>query len=172
MSSTQMFLTISAFMLFGIVQINMQRKTLESAVIMDGNTVMQTAIGIARSISDEIQQRKFDNANATKILVYKKDLTAIGAGYGEVYPNLNDIDDFNNVTFTSPAAGASSTVLARTPRCLHGTTGYSVNVRVAYVNPTSPSTTTTSYTFAKRVTVTVTNTAANYSLTTSFIAAY
>lgn len=159
-------------MLFGIVQINMQRKTLESAVIMDGNTVMQTGIGIARAITDEIQQRKFDAANTTKILVYKKDLTAIGAGTGEVYPNLNDIDDFHNVTFTSPAPGATSTTLARTPKCLVGTTGYTVNVRVAYMNFTSPSITTTSYTFAKRVTVTVTNTAANYSLTTSFIAAY
>ena len=167
-----MFLTISAFLLFGIVQINLQRTALESAVSMDGNTVMQTGIGIARAITDEIQQRKFDAANTTKILVYKKDLTAIGAGTGEVYPNLNDIDDFHNVTFTSPAPGASSTVLSRTPRCLHGTSGYRVNIRVAYVNPASPNTTTTSYTFAKRVTVTVTNTSADYALTTTFIAAY
>jgi len=171
MNTGQMALVIGAFMLFGVVSSNFQRVQFDSANIMGSNSTMQTAITIGRSIIDEISQKPFDACmvNTTKKVFRLTDLTSCGSGTGEYYPNLNDVDDFDRNTFSSPAPGSTPSNI---PRCLWGTEGYTVGIRVQYVVQTSPETTSTSYTWAKRITVTITSEYSEYPLTMSHVVTY
>ena len=169
MSTGQMALVIGALMLFGIVKSNFQSAVIHNTDIIGSNREMQNAITISRGIFDEIQRRAYDVACVNKKVVRLSDLSSIGPASGEYYPAFNDVDDFNGSVFISPAPGAN---LNATPRALRSTEGFTVRVRVDYVDPNNPETVTVSRTWAKRVTITVTNEYSRYSLTQRYIAAY
>jgi hypothetical protein len=164
-----MMLVIGAFMIFGIVRMNFQSTSLESEQFMESNTYIQQSTTIARALMDEIQQYKFDAVLNWKRIAYPADLTSCGKGSGEVYPTWNDMDDFHNAVFVSPAPGLTPT---NTPPCLWGTEGYTVRVAVQYVNPDNPTQLTWSRTYAKRVTISVANAYSDHVFQTSHVACY
>jgi hypothetical protein len=158
MSSGQMALTIGAFMLLGLVAMNFRGLVSDSDDVLDTNNTTQMTLVIGRSMIDEISRRSFDLATTSKTVVSLSDLTApsgMGPASGEYYPAFNDVDDFNNSVFISPASGATPT--ASTPRCLWNTTGFRVSVKVYYVNLDTPSIKATTTTWAKRVDLTISN---------------
>jgi len=171
MGTGQMMLVIGAFTIFGIVKLNYQDLTMQSSELLDSNMYLQTSSSIARSMMEEIRQYDFDAALANKSVIKLSDLTSCGAGSGEKYPNFNDLDDFHRSSFSSPASG-DTLPKPNLPPCLWGTEGYQVDVNVEYVDPANPDTKSSSRTFAKRVTVTVSNIYSEYNHTSSFVATY
>jgi hypothetical protein len=158
MSSGQMALTIGAFMLLGIVAMNYRALVFDSDTVLDTNNYTQMSLAIGRSMIDEVARRSFDLATTTKTVVYLSDLTApsgMGPASGEYYPTFNDVDDFNNSVFTSPAKGATPT--SSTPHCLWNTTGYKIALKVYYVDLNTPSVKATTTTWAKRVDLVISN---------------
>lgn len=172
MNLGQMALVVGALMLFGIVKSNFQSTVRQDSEILGSNREMQNAISIARGLFDEIQRKAFDVACTNSRVVRLSDLSSIGPASGEVYPNFNDIDDFNGSVFRSPAPGATALNWAAIPRALRNTEGFTATVRVEYVNPENPQVVTFSRTWAKRVTITVSNRYANQSLVQQYVAAY
>ena len=172
MNLGQMALVIGAMMLFGIVKNNFQRTVLHDVNVMGTNREQQNAISISRGLFDEIQRRAYDLACTNKRVVRLSDLSSLGPASGEVYPYFNDIDDFNGSVFRSPTPGATVTNWSVIPRALRNTEGYTATVKVEYVNPDNPEQVTSSYTWAKRVTITVTNRYSGESVVTRYVAAY
>lgn len=173
MSGVQMLLSVVAVMIFGIIGTNLQETILENEASLRTNSTSQEAASVGRALIDEIQTKFFDAANASNKVVRLADLTpanSLGKGSWEVYPSINDVDDYHNMMFTSPAPGVMAT--SSTPRALRSTEGYTVTCRVVYVNPDNPSTTSSTATFAKRVTLRISNTYSADTLTMSYISTY
>lgn len=165
-----MALTIAAFMLLGIVTLNFRNASFQNEDVLNGNEYTQKAVAIGRSIFEEMQGKPFDLActNNSKI-IRVENLTSCGPAWGEVYPDFNDVDDFNGSVFRSPATGVTPTTA--TPKCMWDTWGYTVRVKVEYVSTTNPDAT-TSRSFAKRATLLISNQFSQDTVTMSFIAAY
>lgn len=170
MNTGQMALTIAAFMLLGIVMLNFRSANFQNETVLDGNEYTQRAVGIGRSLIEEMSRRPFDAAMNSKKIVRLSDLTSCGAGWGEVYPNFNDVDDFHRSEFRSPEPGV--TPGSETPACLHDTWGYTVRIRVEYVSSSNPNVTSTSRTFTKRITLWISNEFSEDTVTMSYITAY
>lgn len=175
MSTGQMMMAVGAIMLFGIVGTNMRQTLSDSDTVTQTNTMTQEAIIIGRAMMDEICSKPFDAAVATAYMSGKKivrltDLTSCGPGYGEIYPNYSDMDDFHGSVFLSPQPGVSAT--SSTPRCLRNTEGYRVNCVVEYVNLAVPETKSNTVSWAKRVRLTISNRYSEDTLRISNVVAY
>lgn len=169
MNTGQMALTIAAFMLLGIVTLNFRNANFQNEDVLDGNEYTQKAVAIGRSIIEELQSKPFDMAFSTNKIVRLEDLTSCGPRWDEVYPGFNDVDDFHGSIFRSPAAGTTPTTA--TPKCLWDTWGYTVSISVQYVSTTDPNVT-VSRSYAKRITLRISNTFSQDTVTMSYIAAY
>ncbi len=163
-------LTIAAFMLLGIVMLNFRAANFQNEDVLDSNEYTQKAVAIARSMIDEIKSKVYDQKLTATSIVRVTDLSSCGPAYTEKYPGFPDVDDFHGSVFRSPAPGTTPTVT--TPKCLWDTWGYTVSVRVTFVQPTTPSIPTTTRTFSKLVTVTVSNEFSPDTVTMSYIAAF
>ncbi|MBE0644836.1 MAG: hypothetical protein IH600_12200 [Bacteroidetes bacterium] len=170
MNTGQMMLTIAAFMLLGVVTLNLRTASFQNEEVLDGNEYTQKAVAIGRSLIEEMQEKPFDAAFNTKKIVKLQDLTSCGPGTGEKYPNFSDLDDFHGSVFRSPAPGVTPTTT--TPKCLWDTWGYTVRVTVEYVSTTNPTVKVSGTSFAKRVTLSIFNSFSNETVIMSYLAAY
>jgi hypothetical protein len=164
-------MAILAFMLLGMVSINMRRTVLDSYMTMNTNRSDQTAILIGRSLIEEIGAKKFDEANVLNRVVRMNNLsTTLGPESGETYATFDDVDDYNNAVFLSPDRGTSGTtgVLA----VLDGTEGYSVSVTVSYVNFDDPTQIAMSPTWSKLITVRISDENTSDAVTATLIKTY
>ena len=170
MSSGQMMLVIGAFMIFGIVRLNFQNTSMESEQYMESNTYVQQSATIARAMMDDIMTRPFDAILNTKSRITStSELTSCGPGGGEHYPTFNDIDDFDGSVFRSPALGTTPSTI---PACLYGTEGFTIRIKVEYVDANNPNNKSYVYTYAKRITVAVSNDYSDYTFQTSTVDCY
>ncbi len=170
MNTGQMMLTIAAFMLLGVVMLNFRTANFQNEEVLDGNEYTQKAVAIGRSMIDEIKSKVYDQKLTATSIVRLTDLSSCGPASTEKYPNFPDVDDFHGSVFRSPAPGVAPTTA--TPKCLWDTWGYTVSVRVTFVQPTSPSVPTLTKTFAKLVTLTISNEFSPDTVTMSYIAAF
>ncbi len=170
MNTGQMLLTIAAFMLLGVVMLNFRSANFQNEEVLDGNEYTQKAVAIGRSMIEEMQEKVFDQLLVSKKIVRLEDLTYCGPAYTEKYPNFYDVDDFHGSVFRSPAAGVTAT--STTPKCLWGTWGYTVSIRVEFVSPTNPTIVSATRTFAKRATLRISNEFSTDTVIMSFIAAH
>lgn len=160
-------------MLLGVVMLNFRVLNFQNDDLLDTNEYTQKAVAIGRSLFEEMSQKPFDASTAgttAKWIRTPSEFTSCGPGYGEVYPNLNDLDDFHRSVFRSPATGSIPT--AAIPRCLWGTWGYRVDVTVEYVSDTNPNNTSWVYTYTKRVSLRISNAFSQDTVRMNYIAAY
>jgi hypothetical protein len=166
-----MMLTIGAFMLLGVVLLNFRALNFQNEDILDTNEYTQRAVAIGQAMFEEIEQKPFDASVAAGKWIRKaSDFTACGPGWGEVYPNFNDLDDYHRSVFLSPEPGTTPTTAI--PRCLWDTWGYRVAVLVHYVSENNPETVSSVYTFYKRVALTITNQFSQDTVRMSYVVAY
>jgi hypothetical protein len=171
MGFNQMTMVILAFMLLGMISVNLRRAVMDSYETMNTNTMDQSATLIARSIVDEINAKKYDEANVSHTVVRLADLSlSLGPESGETYANFDDVDDYNGAHFESPSVGTPGD--ASTPEVLWGTEGYVVDISVSYVDFDNPSQTSVSRTWCKLVRVTVTNSFTSDSVVGSVVKTY
>jgi hypothetical protein len=128
-----------------MISLRFNSSALENATVEVENKVYLTAFSLADDLIEEIKQKAFDAATVKFPTTNPSDLTpanSLGHGYWEVYPNYNDIDDYNGFTKTISVPHAEN---------------YNVSCQVCYVSETNPNTKVMTQTFYKKTEVTVTS---------------
>ncbi len=143
MNTGQSFLSIGALLIFSLVSLNFNSSVLSSTTVEVENKVYLTAFSLADDLIEEIKQKAFDAATINFPTTDPSILTSaynLGHADWEVYPNYNDIDDFNGFVKAVSAPHAE---------------GYQINCVVRYVDGANPDNIVWTQTFYKRVTVTI-----------------
>jgi len=151
MGTGQMLLTLSALVLLSLVVLRVT-----NGFLTTNNVLMETKFGIlsvslATSILEEAMGKAFDEKTAYEgVTEVTSDLSNIGTD-GEIYPNFDDIDDFNNLSFSTFDTTIQSNRFARMYSA-----EYLVECKVGYINPENPDQFTSNKTWHKKISVQVT----------------
>ncbi len=111
MSTNQSLFSLGALLLFSLISLRFNSTVLENTTVEVENKVYLTAFSLADDLIEEIKQKAFDAATIKFPTTDPSDLTSaysLGPGGWEVYPNYNDIDDFNGFTRTVSAPHAEN----------------------------------------------------------------
>jgi hypothetical protein len=160
----QTLLSIGALVLLGSVIVSANRSSLQHGVILQQTEIGVYAVSLAIGRIEEATGKSFDEFTApddsgdTDTATSLTQLTStLGPESGEVYPDFDDIDDFNNLTTTVYIAGVDT-------MRIHST--------VAYVSPSNPDLLLTTRTWHKKLTVYVTGSATRDTVRISSIFSY
>ncbi len=143
MNTGQSFLSIGALLIFSLVSLNFNSTVLTNTTVEVENKVYLTAFSLADDLIEEIKQKAFDAATLNFPTTNPDNLTpanSLGPGWWEVYPDYNDIDDYNGFEKTVSAPHAEN---------------YIVRSIVKYVDTDDPDKIVETQTFYKKVTVIV-----------------
>ena len=157
MSNSQSMLSLGALLLLSLVSLRFNSSALENATVEVENKIYLTAFSLADDLIEEIKQKAFDAATVDFPTTNPADLTppsGLGHADWEIYPNYNDIDDFNGFTKSISAPHAEN---------------YNVSSEVFYVSETNPNTKVMTQTFYKKVEITVDSPYIRNPVTLSFI---
>lgn len=113
MGGVQTFLALGALFLFSLLVLNVNRIILSTQDLELKNEAQTTASSVAETMLNEVVSKSFDKSTLTNAVFDSSLATApnmLGPESGEVYPNFNDVDDFNNYTRndTTPRLGVFS----------------------------------------------------------------
>lgn len=157
MSGSNSFLSLGALLLLSLVSLRFNTAVLENSTIETENKVYLTAFSLANDLIEEIKRKAFDAATVDFPTTDPYDLTSpfsLGHAYNEIYPNFNDIDDYDRYERTVSAPHAEK---------------YSIRCSVFYVNEFNPDYKVMMQTFYKRVEVTVASPYMKKAIKLSFI---
>lgn len=153
----QSFLAIGGMFILSLTSLRFNKAILTTSTVEIENKISLTAISLANDLIEEIKVKSFDKSTTEFPTTNVLSLTSsanLGPDAGETYPNYNDIDDYNNFVRNIDAPH---------------TEGYSVMCVIQYVEENNPNNVSSSQTFYKKATVTVTNIYLSYPITLSFI---
>ncbi len=145
MNTGQTMLSIGALLLLSILILRVNNTFLNTSTTLMDTKFGVLATSLATSEIEEISGKSFDQFTTSGSTKSIYDLTlpsALGPETGEVYPNFNDIDDYNN--FTKIDSTMPSAV-------------FKIACKIAYVNPGKPNVDVASRTFNKKITIYVTS---------------
>jgi hypothetical protein len=154
MGTGQSILTVFAMLLLSTLMLRVNSTLLNSGNVVTNSKLGLTAIALAQSRLEEIKSKAFDQNTVSAKVSATTGLTSasqLGPETGEVYPNFNDVDDFNGFTYTdtvqiNPDLAKSAT------NCYY----FKEVDSVVYVSSTSPDVTSSSQTWNKKITVKIT----------------
>ncbi len=157
MSNIQTILTIGAMLLLAIVSLNFNSTVLDTSTSDMENQMYLTAFSISDNIIEEIKQKSFDQTTVEFPTTNPASLTPpanLGPDSGEIYPYFNDVDDYNGFkdTVTKPYFET-----------------YYVSCSVVYVDSSDPDVVSSTQTFFKKATVTVSSPFLKHSVSLSSI---
>lgn len=144
----QIILIMGALMLLAHITLNINRTTGDAQTISYDNEATLTATSIAQSTLREVSSREFDEKSRGVMITHPDSLTpffALGAEFGEAYPNFDDVDDFKGFNRTVPTGRVGN---------------FLVNVDVSYTSKAAAGLPVLSQTFLKAITVRVTGNSA------------
>ena len=145
MSNVQSMLAIGAMLILSFISLSFNSAVLNTSTIDFQNKVSLTAISLADNMLEEIKSKSFDQATLqfpTNNLASLTPPSSLGPEAGEVYPNFNDVDDYNGFIDTVSAPYFET---------------YYLSCKVEYVSGNSPDVVSSVQTFDKRATITVTS---------------
>ncbi|KAB2843607.1 MAG: hypothetical protein F9K45_05880 [Melioribacteraceae bacterium] len=148
MNTGQMMITVGAIMLLTLVILRVNNNFLSTNVVLMRSKFGILAVSLATSVIEEANSKAFDAKSDTSGVNNLNLLTApnlLGPEGGEVYPNFNDFDDFNGLTFDTED---DSTFLSAV---------FDVICKVEYVEDTNPDVAVGTRTWHKKITVTITS---------------
>jgi len=160
MNTGQTLLTTFAIILLGSTILTVNRSFLQHGTILRQTEIGVYAISLATSIIEEASGQSFDEITVDNAISSPSSLTPssqLRAESGEVYPYLDDFDDYNDLQLGYVAAGTDS---------------FSIRPKVYYIDPTAPNTPVTSPTFFKRMDVSVWGTSTADTVKMSYIFSY
>ncbi len=154
MGTGQSIMSVFAMLLLSTLMLRVNGTLLNSGNVVTNSKLGLTAIALAQSRLEEIKSKAFDQNTVSATVSTTSSLTAaskLGPETGEVYPNFNDVDDFNGFTYTdtvqiNPDLAKSAT------NCYY----FKEIDSVVYVSSTSPDVTSSSQTWNKKITVKIT----------------
>jgi hypothetical protein len=132
-------LSLGALMLFALISLRFDSAVLQNVEVEVENKVYLTAFSLADDLLEEIKQKAFDQQTAVFKSISPDALTAtanLGKESGEVWPNFNDIDDYNN--YTKPVS-------------LPHAEKYTITSKVSYVQASDQNQISSTQTYFKRV---------------------
>ena len=144
-------------MILAVITLNFNSAVIQTSSSDFENKVYLTAFSLAQNLLEEIKEKSFDRATVQFPTSNPASLTpvdSLGKDPGEVYPYFNDVDDFNNFRDTISAPYFES---------------YYISCVVQYVNGNDPDETSSTQTFYKKATVTVSSSYARHSISLSAI---
>jgi len=102
MGTGQMMITIAAMMLLSTILLRINATFLSTSTALYETKYDVLAVSLGTSIIENATSKAFDEATVVNPVSSVTDLSLIlRAETGEVYPNFDDIDDFNNYTMTT-----------------------------------------------------------------------
>lgn len=143
MGNAQSLLTLGALTILSFTSLNFNSTILESSTVEIENKVALTAFSLADDLLEEIKVRSFDEKTKqfpTTNINSLTEKTSLGKDVGEVYPNFDDVDDYNGFSKFISAPHAEN---------------YSVTCVVNYVKESDPDDVSSMQTFYKKATVMV-----------------
>lgn len=157
MSNTHSIISIGALTLLALVNLRFNTSLLENQIIETENKIYLTAFSLADDLIEEIKQKAFDAVTVDFPTTDRSDLTPyqyFGPSSSEIYPNYNDIDDYQKFTRAVSLPHAEN---------------YNVSCQVWYVNESNPDQISSTQTFYKKVKVTVSSPYLKKPVSLSFI---
>ncbi len=157
MSNVQSMLTIGAMFLLAIISLRFNSAVTSTSNGETKNKVYLTAFSLADNLIEEIKGKSFDQTTINFPTTNPASLTApayLGPDSGEAYPYYNDVDDYNGFRDTVTAPYFET---------------YYVSCSVQYVNSDDPDETSSTQTFYKKVTVSVSSPYLDHSVLLSSI---
>jgi hypothetical protein len=139
----QIILIMGALMLLAHITLNVNRATGDAQTISYDNEATLTATTIAQSTLREVSSKDFDEKSRGVMITHPDSLTsfvALGAEFGEAYPNFDDMDDFKGFSKTVPTGRLGNFV---------------VTVDVSYTSKAAAGSPVMTQTFLKSTTVSV-----------------
>ncbi|MGA2623468.1 MAG: hypothetical protein ABSF91_06390 [Bacteroidota bacterium] len=144
MSTGQMMLVLGAMALLSIVMLSANR-----TYVTTGKTILYselgiTAVSLSTSVIQDAEEKAFDANTFNTPVTSLSSLTpvnSLGPESGEVYPDYNDFDDYNTLV-TSKTFPSSGT--------------FNISCSVCYVDTSNPNVASSTVTWSKKLTVTVT----------------
>jgi hypothetical protein len=103
MNTGQSILTIGAMLLLSVLVLRVNRTLLYSGGTVSTSKLGIIAISLAQSRLEEIKSKAFDENSVSASVSATTTFTLpakLGPETGEVYPNFDDIDDYNGFTRT------------------------------------------------------------------------
>ena len=98
MASIQSILAVGALVIFSIVSLLFNSSVLQNTTIEIEDKVYLNAFSLADDLIEEMKQKAFDEKTIDFQAIAKNQLTSTLGKEGEVWPNFDDIDDYNNYT--------------------------------------------------------------------------
>jgi hypothetical protein len=138
-NGVQSFLSLGALMIFSLISLRFDSAVLQNVEVEVENKVYLTAFSLADDLLEEIKQRAFDEKTVVFKAITTTALTpsaSLGKESGEVWPNFNDIDDYNN--YSKPVS-------------LPHAENYTVTSQISYVQENNQDQISTTQTYFKRV---------------------
>jgi len=162
MSSVQSMLAIAGMVILALISLRFNSTVLSTSNSQTENKVYLTAFSIADNLIEEIKGKSFDQTTIQFPTTNPLTLTPpsqlgpdfSGTDSAEVYPNYNDVDDYNGYKDTLTAPYFET---------------YFRSCIVQYVNGSNPDDSSGTQTFYKRVIVTVSSPFLDHSISISSI---
>ncbi len=144
-------------MILAILSLNFNSAVLNTSTSDFENKLYLTAFSLAQNLLEEIKGKSFDQATIqfpTSNPASLAPANSLGKESGEVYPNFNDVDDFNKYKDTVSAPYFEA---------------YYISCDIQYVNGNSPDEVSSTQTFYKKATVSVSSPFTRYGVSLSAI---
>ncbi len=157
MSNVQTMLTIAGMVILALISLRFNSAVLNTSDSQTENKIYLTAFSIADNLIEEIKGKSFDQTTIEFPTTNPASLTppsSLGPDSGEEYPDYNDVDDYNGFKDTLTAPYFET---------------YYVNCSVYYVDSDDPDAASSTQTFYKKVTVTVSSPYLSHNVSVSSI---
>ena len=170
MNTGEILLTIGAMLLLSILVLRVNNTLFNSGTVVTNSKLGLTAISLAQSRLEEIKSKAFDDKTVSATVSSTSSLTpagSLGHESGETYPNFDDIDDYNGFTTTDTVQ-----INPNLPKTGSNVEYFRESCSVVYVQSNSPDVTSSSQTWNKKITVSVTNSMMSDTITSSTVFSY
>lgn len=150
MNTGQTMLAMGAMMLLSFLVLRFNSIHLTSSQASYNSKFGIVATSLANSLIEEAKDKAYDVValDTTKTIASASDFsTTLGKETGEVYPDFNDFDDYNDLFYLD-------TLSLRNPQS-GAATGFEIRSIVEYVADTNPDVKSVSKTYHKKITVSV-----------------
>ncbi|MDE3058429.1 MAG: hypothetical protein KGJ59_10785 [Bacteroidota bacterium] len=166
----QTILVLGALVLLGVAVLAANQLMLEKLTASYDTQATVVAISLAQAEIDEIQRKDYDEHTIARRIYYASDFTpvdSLGPEAGETSPDLyNDVDDYNE--WKADNSGYRDSIVVSTPTL----DNFVEKCRVEYVSETDPDSNSSTQTFYKRITVTVTQPSMAYPVVMKALVVY
>ena len=160
MNTGQSLITIAAMMLLSVLVLRINSTILNTDQVVQDSKFGLLATSMATSMIEEATNKAFDANTDSQNVTSLSQLTPpskLGPDSGEVYPNFDDVDDYNGY----------SRIDSSMPSAV-----FKLSCSVAYVSSASPNTVSTTATWNKKITVTISSISMQDTVTMSTIFSY